>query len=34
MSYYFSWKNYYAALSSIWIYLEKYLTDEEEIEEY
>ena len=34
MSYYFSWKNYYAALSSIWIYLEKYLTDEEENEDY
>lgn len=30
----FRWKNYYASLSSIWIYLPKYVYGEEEVEEY
>ena len=29
----FRWKSYYASLSSIWIYLEKYLNEEKKIEE-
>ena len=30
----FRWKSYYASLSSIWIYLSKYIDGEVEIEEY
>mgnify|MGYP003294562548 CR=1 FL=1 len=30
----FRWKNYYASLTSIWIYLPKYVYGEEEVEEY
>lgn len=30
----FRWKSYYASLSSIWIYLAKYINEDDEVEEY